>query len=171
MKTLIKYPIPLVFILAVFLSNCSKDDEISATYKKICCEWVVTDIQFEVSIGGENLVNFLINTYGLSEAEAILAAEENEKVYRESWTGTMSFKDDGTYEFNVGGEYYSSDWYLSDDEKTIHVYFTSYYMDFDIISLDDEMMRLRFDQIYYVDINEDGHKEAIAYKNDFTLEK
>ena len=45
------------------------------------------------------------------------------------------------------------------------------FMDFDLISVDENMMRLRFDQIYYVDINEDGNKEAIAYNNDFTLEK
>jgi hypothetical protein len=155
----------------VFISSCSKEDEISATYKMICCEWVVSDIQFDVSIGGKNFVDFLIDTYSMTEEEAQAAVEENEKAYRESWTGTMSFKQDGTYEFNVGGEYYSSNWYLSEDEKTIHVFINGSYMDFDIIAVDEQMMKLRFDQIYYVDINKDGNKEAIAYMNDFTLER
>lgn len=171
MKTLFSYPIILLCVLVIFTSSCSKEDELSATYKMICGEWEVTDIQFDVSIGGQNLVDFLINTFGFTEEEAQAEFERNENAYRESWTGTMYFKQDGTYEFNVGGEYYSSDWYLSEDEKTIHVYFTGYYMDLDIVSLDEKMMRLRFDQIYYVDINNDYNKEAIAYMNDFTLEK
>ena len=83
----------------------------------------------------------------------------------------MEFKEDGTYEFNVGGENHSSYWFLSDDEKTIHVYFDGYYIDFDIVSVNENTMKLRFDQIYYIDLNSDGNKEAIAYLNDFTLEK
>jgi hypothetical protein len=158
-------------LLVVYISSCSKDDEISVTYSKICGEWVVADIQFDVSIGGENLVDFLINTYGLTEEEAQAAFEENENAYRESWTGTMQFKEDGTYEFYVGGEDHSSYWFLSEDEKTIHVYFDGYYIDFDIVSINENTMKLRFDQIYYIDLNSDGNKEAIAYLNDFTLEK
>jgi hypothetical protein len=171
MKTLFSYPILLLFILIVFISSCSKEDEMSATYKKICGEWVVSDIQFDVTIGGQNLVDFLIENYGFTEEEAQAEFEANETGYRESWTGTMHFKLDGTYEFNVGGENYSNYWILSEDEKTIHVYFTGNYVDFDIVSVDEKTMRLRFDQIYYVDINNDGNKEAIAYMNDFTLEK
>jgi hypothetical protein len=171
MKALFSYPVQLIFILIVCISSCSKEDDISATYKKICCEWVVTNIQFDVTIGGQDFVDFLIDFYDLTEEEAQAVFEENENAYRESWTGTMHFKQDGTYEFNVGGEYHSNNWYLSEDEKTIHVFFKGYYVDFDIVSVDEQMMRLRFDQIYYVDINEDGNKEAIAYMNDFTLEK
>jgi len=170
MKTLFNN-ILVILMLVVFISSCDKEDELSATYKKICGEWVVTDIQFDVSIGGKNLVDFLMETYGLTEEEALAADEENEIAYRESWTGTMSFMQDGTYEFNVGGEYYSKNWYLSKDEKTIHVYISGQYMDFDLVSVDENMMMLRFDQIYYVDLNNDGNKEAIAYLNDFTLEK
>ena len=33
------------------------------------------------------------------------------------------------------------------------------------------IMKLRFDQVYYYDINADGIKDAIDYANDFTLEK
>ena len=171
MKTLFSYSILLLSILVVYLSSCSKEDEISVTYKQICSEWEVTDIQFSLSIGGQDFVDFLINMYGMTEEEAQIVLEANETAYRESWTGTMHFKQDGTYEFNVGGEYYSNNWYLSDDEKTIHVFYHGYYVDFRIVSVDDNTMYLRFDQIYYVDVNSDGNKEAIAYMNDFTLEK
>lgn len=170
MKNLFSYPI-LLLMLVVFTGSCNKEDEKSVTYTKICGEWAVSDIQFEVTLGGQSLVDILMETYGLSEEEAQTIAEENEAAYRESWTGTMQFKQDGTYEFNVGGEYYSGNWFLSEDEKTIHVFISGQYMDFDIISINENMMMLRFDQIYYVDINEDGNKEAIAYMNDFTLEK
>ena len=44
-------------------------------------------------------------------------------------------------------------------------------MNFNIVSVDEKMMKLRLDQVYYVDIDNDGNKEAIDYNNDFTLEK
>jgi hypothetical protein len=83
----------------------------------------------------------------------------------------MQFLQDGTYDFNVGGENYQNDWYLSDDEKTIHVFFVNHYMDLDILSLSETEMDLVFDQIYYSDIVGDNKKEAIAYDNHFTLLK
>ena len=171
MKTLVKLPVPLLFFLSLFLGSCNKDDEKSATYDLICGKWEVTEIQFDVTIGGQSFTAYLINTYGFTEQEADLAAEENEKAYKDTWTGTMDYKEDGTYEFNVGGEYYSNDWYLSDDEKTIHVYITGHYMDFKLISVNEITMKLCFDQVYYYDINDDGIKDAIDYTNDFTLEK
>jgi len=171
MKTLFSYPILLLFMLVVFISSCSKEDEISATYNKICGEWVVSDIQFDMSISGQNFVDFLIDNYGFTEEEAQVESDENEFAYIESWTGTMHFKQDGNYEFNIGGEYFSGTWALSNDEKTIHVLLIRQYMNFNIVSVDEKIMKLRFDQVYYVDIDNDGNKEAIDYNNDFTLEK
>jgi len=83
----------------------------------------------------------------------------------------MEFLTDGTYDFNVGGENYKNNWYLSSDKKTIHVFFINYYMDLDILSISGSEMNLLFDQIYYSDIIGDNKKEAIAYSNHFTLVK
>jgi len=44
-------------------------------------------------------------------------------------------------------------------------------MNFRIISLSENIMKLRFDHTYYYDFNDDGNKEAIDYNNDFTLGK
>ena len=171
MKTRFNYLIVLSLIFMLSNSNCSNEDDISETFNLVCGEWLVTNIQFEVTLGGQNFVDYLMETYGLNEGEAQDQLEETENAYRESWTGTMKFKQDGNYEFDIGGENYSGAWALSDDEKTIHVLLIRQYMNFNIISVDEKMMKLRFDQVYYADIDDDGNMEAIDYNNDFTLEK
>ena len=157
-------------ILGGIFIRCSNDDEIS-THDLICGKWTVNDIQFELSIEGQDFNTFLVNEYGITEEEAQVIYEANKEAYRESWTGTMEFLSDGTYDFNVGGENYKNNWYLSSDEKTIHVFFINYYMDLDILSISGSEMNLLFDQIYYSDIVGDNKKEAIAYSNHFTLVK
>ncbi len=170
MKTDSRHIFFLFLLLSIVFIRCSKDEEIT-TYDLICGLWTVSDIQFEMTIEGEGLDVFLMNEYDLTEQEALEIYEANKTAYRDSWTGTMQFLQDGTYEFNVGGENYQNDWYLSDDEKTIHVYFVNYYMDLDILSLSETEMNLVFDQIYYSDIVGDNKKEAIAYDNHFKLLK
>jgi hypothetical protein len=157
-------------LAGLILFRCNKDDEIT-TYDRICVLWTVSDIQFEMTIEGEELDVFLMNEYDLTELEAQEIYEANKTAYQDSWTGTMQFLQDGTYDFNVGGENYQNDWYLSDDEKTIHVFFVNHYMDLDILSLSETEMELLFDQVYYSDIVGDNKKEAIAYDNHFTLLK
>jgi hypothetical protein len=157
-------------ILSIFFSRCGKDDE-NITYNLICGKWTVSEIQFELTVEGQDLDVFLMNEYGLTEEEAQEIYEANKEAYRESWTGTMEFLSDGNYEFNVGGENYKNYWYLTDDEKTIQVFFIDHYLDFDILSLSENQMDLLFDQIYYSDIVGDNKKEAIAYSNHFTLLK
>lgn len=171
MKTRFIYLIVLSLIFVLLTSNCNNENDISETYNLVCGKWSVTNIQFEVMIGDQSFVDFLMDTYGFTEEEALNELEGTENAYRESWTGTMNFKEDGNYEFDIGGNNYSGAWALSDDEKTIHVLLIRQYMNFNIISLDEKMMKLRFDQVYYVDIDEDGNLEAIDYNNDFTLEK
>ena len=170
MKSKFKSPILLLLMLCGIFFSCNNNDEIT-TYDMICGLWTVTDIQFELTIEGQSFTTFLMNEYGLTEEEAQAVYEENKDSYRESWTGTMEYKSDGTYDFNVGGENYTNNWYLSDDKKTIHVFFVNYYMDLDILSITDNEMKLIFDQIFYSDIVGDNKKEAIAYSNHFTLEK
>ena len=171
MKTRFYYLIVISSIFMLFNSNCNNEDDISETYNLVCGKWSVTNIQFEVTVGGQSYVDYLMDTYGFTEGEAQVQLEETENSYRESWTGTMNFKQDGNYEFDIGGKSFTGAWALSDDEKTIHVLLLRQYMNFDIVSVDEKMMKLRFDQVYYADIDDDGNMEAIDYNNDFTLEK
>jgi len=171
MKTLLKCSILSLFMFTIFLSNCNKEDDTLSTYDMVCGEWTVTNIEYDLRINDLSLIDYLIGAYGMTEEEAQIAFSENENAYKEAWTGTMRFKQDGNYDFNIGGENYSSYWFLSNDEQTIHVYFTGNYMDFDIMSVDEKMMKLRYDPLYRVDIDEDGTRETIKYLNDFILEK
>lgn len=170
MKRQFNKPIFLLLMLSGLVFSCNNKNEIT-TYDLICGTWTVTDIQFELTVEGQDLATFLMDEYGYTEEEAQAVYEQNKEYYKDSWTGTMEYKSDGTYDFNVGGENYKNDWYLSDDEKTIHVFFVNYYMDLDILSIDNQKMELIFDQIYYSDIVGDSNKEAIAYANHFTLIK
>ncbi len=171
MKTLLLRSILSLLILTGFFNSCNKEDETLSTYDMICCEWTVTDIQYDLRVNDLSFVDYIMVTNGISEEEAQEAFEENQKAYKEFWTGTMHFYEHDRYEFNMGEDIYSSSWYLSDDEKTIHVLFTGYYMNFDIISVDENNMNLQLRQTFYFDIDGDGIKDTIKYLNGYTLEK
>jgi len=171
MKTLLKRATPLLFLFTLFLSHCNKEEDTLSTFDMVCGEWTVTDIQYDLRINDLSLPEYLMGAYGMTEEEAQIAFTQNENAYKAAWTGTMLFKQDGKYEFNIGGENHSNYWFLSKDEQTIHVYFTGYYMDFDIMSIDEKIMKLSYDPSYRVDIDEDGTREIIKYLNEFILEK
>jgi hypothetical protein len=170
MKTRINVLFPVFIGILLIFGSCQKKDEITMI-DRVAGKWTVSDIQFELSVGDMSLAEYLEKAYGLTEEEALAAEESNENDFRDAWMGTMEFRADGNYVFDVGGGHYESYFVMDKNDSTLHVFMQDHYMEMDILSVSDHQLNLHWDQLYYQDLDGDNNKEAIDYSSYFTLEK
>lgn len=125
MKTFYKILSRLVVILFfVGLSGCNKDDDGDGstnltTREMLIGTWTITDFDMNISIGGQTLIEYLVEVEGLSPADAALQNALFEAFLVSEVTGTLTLKSDNTYESNFGDGATTGTWSLSSDEKTL----------------------------------------------------
>lgn len=174
MKTQKKSYSLILFSLFLFLFSCNKDDE-PGTFEMVCGEWTIESVTTEITINSSSLVQFFVEALALSEEDAHTIADDYYNSVYEYYDGTMEFKSDGTYEFNLQGgtETTAGDWNLHPaDEKALSIsYANGVYNFFRIRSLTDAefVYGVTETSIYYID--NDYLRDTLIYELEITLAK
>ncbi len=125
MKTFNKILSRLVIILFfVGLTGCNKDDDGDGsgnltTREMLIGSWSITNYDLNIMIGGQSLIEYLVEVEGLSPADAAVQNALFEAFLASEVTGTLTLKSDNTYESNFGDSPTTGTWSLSSDEKTL----------------------------------------------------
>ena len=111
----------IIGTLLVFYAGCNGDENGDEEVSDLVGFWTVSDIEIDLSVGGQSLLDLLMNVGGLSEEEAnlIIADIESQVMDEIGGTGTIEIRSDGTYISNFGGTSDDGTWNLSSDEKTL----------------------------------------------------
>ena len=111
----------LIGTLFVFFAGCNGDENGDEEVSDLVGFWTVSNIEIDLSVGGQSLLDLLMTVGGLSEEEAnlIIADIESEVMDEIGGTGTIEIRSDGTYISNFGGTSDDGTWDLSSDEKTL----------------------------------------------------
>ena len=153
----------LIFILGflvVLAQSCKKDN--NTPKSEIIGTWTMGKAEVAVTVGGVDLVQYLISTYGLTEAQAqaLLDMILEENIVEDS--GTIAFKDDNTYHVSQVDGNEDGTWSITNDGKTLNLKAQgSEEEHLSIITLTSNMLHLGLPPITEeVDFNEDGIPET-----------
>ncbi|WP_445386455.1 hypothetical protein ACT6NV_06555 [Robiginitalea sp. IMCC44478] len=115
-----------LFIITFLLgfSSCNKDDDggdgINLTTRELLIgTWSVSDYDFNITVGSQSLIDYLVEVEGLPPAEAAAQYAFFEAILVSDLTGTLTLKSDDTYVSSFGDRSTSGTWSLSADEKTL----------------------------------------------------
>ncbi|MBC2839838.1 lipocalin-like domain-containing protein [Robiginitalea sp. SC105] len=113
------------FIITILIgfTSCNKDDDGDngnlSTKELLVGTWSVTSFDFNILVGSQSLVEYLVEVEGISASEAEVQYEIFEALLESDVSGTITFKSDNTYVSNFGDRSTSGTWSLSADEKTL----------------------------------------------------
>lgn len=115
-----------LFLLLVVLTwigipacNEDKDDMEVNTEELLIGTWVTTDVEVTTLIGGQSVADYLVDTVGLSTAEAAVQEALFHAFLVNELEVTLTLHEDHTYESEFSGGMDSGTWSLSADEKTL----------------------------------------------------
>ena len=174
MKTQNKHNFIFLILLTLFFNSCNKDEE-PTTFDMVCGKWTVKSVSSEITINGKSLTQFYVDALGISETDAQVFVDEYYNALEEYYDGTMEFKSDGTYEFNLmgGTETTTGDWALhpADDKALSISYAQGAYNSFRIRSLTETGFVYGVTETSIYNIDQDFVKDTLIYELEVTLEK
>jgi hypothetical protein len=155
----------LLCLSLVFFNSCEKDEGKQAS-SDLIGTWTVKESSMDVSVGGVDLVTYLMTAFDITEAQAkifadlFLAGEGGMTP-----TGTITIKDDNTYTANIDGEAESGTWAVSSDGETLTISGTDEYGpysdDLTIVSLSSSQLVLSItEDSEEVDLDDDNVAET-----------
>ena len=163
-KSLI-YPL---FILCAFFVSCSDDDEED---NLLVGTWSIQTTDIDVLVNGEDYVDYLVNTFGLSMAEAQLSEvglEEEASVFDDDVT--LSLSSSGNYTAMEGSESFEGTWTANADNTMITFdQGTSDEIAFNIVTLTDSQMVLEVTEEEQEDLDDDGTSETLSISISMTF--
>ncbi len=126
----------------------------------------------ELSIDNKSLIQYLIDELGLSQSEAEAWQDLIDASLLQYYAGTIEFKENKTYEANMGGDISDGTWSRSSDGKTLIMDESmSYEQLINIVSLTSSSMHVNMTQSESDDFNEDGIDEEMIIEVDMLLNK
>ena len=166
MKTLTKASsVILMFLTLAFFYSCEKDEGETVS-SDLIGTWTVKESSVDVTVGGVDLVTYLMTAFEVSEEEArnfadLFLGDEGGMAP----TGTVTIKDDNTYTSNIDGVKESGTWAVSSDGKTLTISGTDEYGpysdDLTIVSMSSSQLVLSFtEDSEEVDLDDDNVDET-----------
>jgi hypothetical protein len=153
------------------VTSCNKDDETQPS-DLIIGEWTVESVSINLYFDDQSLVQYLMDQFQISFAEAELLENMFLEDYLESFTGTINIKKDNTYMINFGDEIDSGTWKMSSDGKSIT--FDEGTIDetvATIIDLSANALQIEMTQHAESDIDADGTEEDLDMEITMNLSK
>ena len=166
MKTFIK-PIFLIAISfsLVFFNSCETDDD-EQVKSDLIGTWTIDDSDVEIKVGGVDLVDYLMEMFDIPQEHAQDFADLFSDDYGSVDAGTITFKEDNTYQVNFGDDVENGTWSVSSDGKTLTITETDgdgevYVDNLTITSLTSSMLVLTLPtETEEIDLDEDGVNET-----------
>lgn len=150
-----------------FVTSCNEDSE-EVTPSKLVGTWTITNVTLG-DVGGMSMAGMLSDLLGISEVQAQLLAPLLEESMISQYTGTIEFKEDGTYRMLIAGEDDEGTWSLnSGGDKLILDGGTQDEQIIEIISLNNNVLVLALSITELQDLDEDPNTPDIPF--DLSLE-
>jgi len=164
MKRLNLFRVSAILLGLTFLTltSCDKDNDTNGngSSDELIGKWTITSSTYEITVNGDNIIQYLMEAMGLTETEA----EEFAEFFFSDMgaTGTIEFKSDGTYVAISDGETDEGTWVLSSDNKTLTMdKGTEYEAAIAVISLTSTKAVMEFTQTETDDLDEDGTPDTM----------
>jgi hypothetical protein len=169
-------PLFLFGVLFLFVTtSCDLfDKETTIDTSQLVGVWTISDADVVPEIGGLPIKNYFTDVLGMSGLEAEAFAVIYESFLKESFSGTIEFRDDNTYIFSVAGEIEDGTWALnSEGNKIIIDGGTDNEQLFSILELTNSTLKVSFDELTMEDLddNPDTEEVEVAMKIEMTLTK
>jgi len=172
--TKVLYQISLMSLLMILstIMSCNKDEEDPQTSDLIIGTWTVESVTIDLFFNDQSLVQYLMDQFDISLAEAELLESMLLEDYLEEFTGSINIKDDNTYVINFGDEVDSGTWEWSADGETITFdKGTNDEMEATIIQLNSTELIIEMIQTAEEDVDEDGIDDDVTMEIKMTLTK
>ena len=115
-KLLLLLVLPAMLLM---FTACGDDDDDDVGENDLIGTWTSTGATLEFIINGQDLVQFLADTFGLSDTEKQRFTDVFETEFSGGFGGTITFEVDGTYSASFDGEPNSGEWTLNGDILTL----------------------------------------------------
>ena len=163
----------LVYALLILVAGaCSKDEEpLSQTYQNLIGEWAPSSLSVTAQIDGKSFVQFLIDDLGFTEEEAQAAAQEFVDFIGGSVSGTIEFKNDGTYAAVLGGDSDAGTWSLTNSDQIIMLTEngSTESTELGIKTISQTLLVVEYDETAFVEF--DGSEMEVVMEIELTLDK
>lgn len=162
----------ILYLLISMLSGCNKDSEDPLPSQQILGKWTISTTTMDLFLDNKALTQYLVDEFAVSQQEA----EDFTNMLRDSllefFTGTITFKDNNTYQTDLGGDPDSGTWSLSADGKTLLLdEGTIDETEITIVTLNSSTLKITMTQEDAEDLDEDGISEVISVEISMTLNK
>ena len=155
------------------ISACGDDDE-SFSENDIIGVWTITAASADASVGSMSLIDYLVQTVGLSQLEAQALETAFSQGFANGFDGTVEMKADNTYIAEFGDDpTETGTWELLEGGTVLRLLETGEDTPtvLDIISLTSSRMVLEFSETESDDLNFDGIDEELTILIEMTLQK
>lgn len=161
----------LLLLLLVSVFGCNKDEE-GYSDEDILGAWNITGATADISVNDMPLVDYLMNSQGLSETDALALEIIMSDNFASGFLGDIEFKADHTFvaKFGTSPEQ-TGTWELNVKDLKIQNTGESDVTDARILVLNSALMVLRFTEEQTDDINNDQTDEDISVVFELSLQK
>ncbi len=166
----------LIGVFSVFVTTgCGLfEKEASIDTAELVGLWTVSDADVVPEIGGLPIKNYFTDVMGMSGLEAEAFAAIYDTFLKESFGGTIEFKDDNTYIFRIMDTIEDGSWAInSDGDKIILDGGTTDEQIVTILELTKTTLKVSYDEISMEDLDEnvDTPDVEVSMKIEMTLTK
>ena len=136
--------------------------------------WTISDADVVPQIGGLPIKNYFTDVVGMSGLEAEAFSAIYDAFLKESFGGTIEFKDDNTYIFTIADTIEDGEWAInSDGNKIIIDAGTADEQIITILELTKSTLKVSYDEISMEDLDEnlDTPDVEVSMKIEMTLTK
>jgi hypothetical protein len=169
-KNLFKTLAILALGTAFIFTSCKKDDD-DKNASDFIGTWTCDDMTADVSINGISFVDYMMDEFGYTEAQAELFLESM-MAEMDMEGGTLEIRSDGTYFSDMGGEDYEGTWRSTDNNNTLITdEGEEDEMTLDVISLSANQMVLEMNETETEDFDEDGTDDTMVIVMRMTFTK
>ncbi len=163
----------IIGIAAIFLAACNDEDENVADKADLVGIWTAQSVDVEITINGEDFIVYLAEALGISESQAQSFADQMIDEIESDFDGTITFKEDNTYDTNFGDESDSGTWSLSGDGKNLILdEGTDDEVNAEIVEITSSTLRLMFSETEEIeDMDGDDINEEMLMEINMTLTK
>ncbi len=108
-----------IFSALFVISACQKEDDRIPAAELLIGTWTTTEVNIVAKVDAQPVTEYLINIIGLSSVEANAVFDNIVSSLTPELTGSLTLKEDHTYQSGFAGNMDSGTWSLSADEKLL----------------------------------------------------
>lgn len=174
MKTMKTISQTLFLAIALFIFvSCKDSDENSITPTDQLLEgaWSYEAAEIELTVNGQNIIDYLIEIFELTEAQAAQIADMIEENSFQFNNASWEFNHDNTFTVVDEDERTTGTWNLSDDKKKLSLTTEEETDIVDVLVLTATKLQVLMTYDEEVDIDEDGIDETLKIEGTLKLKK